>query len=293
MRAIGILTRNFDSWCSLRLRKAIAARGYTAVHLSFRDLVARVGAGVRVGAREVDVVKNVDAVIVRPLGRGSLDECLFRVDLLHRLERLGVVVVNRPSAIEVCIDKYHAVSLLEENGIPVPKTVVTESVEEALKAFHELGGDVVVKPLFGSRGIGVARITDADVAERVFRTLRFLRHVLYVQEFFPHGERDIRAFVVGGKVIAAMYREADSWKTNIAKGARPRPLKLSSELEELAVRAAEVLGCEVAGVDILEGPSGAVVTEVNSQPSWRGLQSVTKVDIADSIVAYVVEKLAK
>jgi RimK family alpha-L-glutamate ligase len=117
--------------------------------------------------------------------------------------------------------------------------------------------------------------------------------VLYVQEFVRHGVSDIRAFVVGDRVVAAMRRVAEGWKTNVSLGAKPTPLELDESLERLAVKASGVIGCKVAGVDILEGEVGPVVVELNSQPGWRGLQSVTEVDIADEIVGFVLSELKR
>ena len=165
-----------------------------------------------------------------------------------------------------------------------------ESYPPIARCFH-LGGDVVVKPLFGSRGVGATRISDPDVAARVFRTISFYHGVLYLQEFIPHGRADIRAFVIGDRVVAAMHRIAKTWKTNVSLGAKPVPLNLSEELKNLAVKAAEVIGCKVTGVDIVEGPEGPVVIELNSQPGWRGLQSVTKISIADEIISYILSEL--
>jgi RimK family alpha-L-glutamate ligase len=213
------------------------------------------------------------------------------MNLLHRLERLGMLIINPPLAIERSVDKYCALTLFQENGLPVPQTAVTESHDEALKCFHELGGDVVVKPLFGSRGVGATRISDPDVAARIFRTISFYHGVLYLQKFTPHGATDIRAFVIGNRVVAAMRRMAETWKTNVSLGARPASLNLPGELENLAVKAAQVIGCKVTGVDIIEGPEGPVVIELNSQPGWRGLQSVTKTNIADEIISYIISEL--
>ncbi|MCX8204839.1 MAG: RimK family alpha-L-glutamate ligase [Candidatus Nezhaarchaeota archaeon] len=288
----GLLTRNVDSWCSSQLCDSMKKRGIEPVPLRFQQLSARVGFKTKASSRHLPV-DELDALIVRPIGPGSLDECLFRIDLLHTLSRAGLLVVNHPSAIERCIDKYFTLAFLGESGIRVPRTVVTENVEEALAAFDELGGDVVCKPLFGSRGIGVTRLTDREVALRVFRTLAFTHHVIYIQEFIPHGTRDIRAFVIGGEVAASMYRESSSWKTNIAQGARPLAFKPSEELVELAVKAAGLMGCEVAGIDFLESREGFYLTEVNSQPGWRGLQSVAKVNIADAIIDHVAKLVKK
>jgi len=190
------------------------------------------------------------------------------------------------------VDKYCALTLLEEHGLPVPRTAVTENPEEAIKAFHELGEDIVVKPLFGSRGTGSTRVSDPDVAIRVFRTVSFYHGVLYLQEFIPHGFSDVRTFVVGERVLASMRRVANNnWKTNVSLGAKPVPIKVDKEMEELALKATETIGCKVAGIDLLEGPEGSMILELNSQPGWRGLQSVTTINIADEIVTYVLSQL--
>jgi len=257
----------------------------------FRRLVARVGFKPQVTVDAHDVLSELEAVIVRPVGRGSLEEIIFRMDLLHRLVRLGTYVLNPPSAIERSIDKYYALALLEEAGLPVPRTVVAENADAALGGFRELGGDVVVKPIFGSRGVGSTRISDADVAERVLRALEFNHQVAYIQEFVPHGNFDFRIFVLGGKVLASMRRIAENWKTNVSRGAKPEPYSPPKEVEKLAVEAAETVGCEVAGVDILETEKGPLLIDLNSQPGWKGLQSVTEVNIADEIVRHVLNKV--
>jgi len=243
-----------------------------------------------VSFKDVDLIGDLGALLVRPIGRGSLDEVIFQMDMLHKLTRMGVPVVNQPSAIEKAVDKYYALALLSEKGVPVPRTVVTENVSEALRAFKSFGGEAVVKPVFGSRGIGAARISNPDVAERVFRTLRFHRHVIYIQEFIPHGKRDMRTLVIGGKVVAAMYRVSDSWKTNVSLGATPVHADIAEQAEELALNAAKAIGCEIAGVDMMESDAGLLVNEVNSQPGWRGLQTTTKINIADEIAEYVLTK---
>jgi len=238
---------------------------------------------------EKSALEGYDAIIVRSIPGGSLEQIIFRVDVLHRLEDLGVRVVNSARTIERAVDKYYTSALLEDAGIPTPRTVVAERFDEAMEAFRELGNDVVVKPLFGSEGQGMVRVCDEDAAYRVFRALELGRYVFYLQEFIPHGTWDIRSFVVGGEVVAAMVRRAESWKTNVARGASVEPLELSEKLRELSLRASAVLEADYAGVDILEAEGGGYyVTEVNGIPGWRGLQSTTEVDIAGRIVEHVV-----
>jgi RimK family alpha-L-glutamate ligase len=290
---IGIITRNKNSWSSSQLRKALTKRKIPHICFSFPQLVAHIGYKPYLKVGNTSIIENLDAIIIRPIGRGSLEEIVFRMDMLYKLQRLGFYVINPPEAIEHCVDKYDILAILEENGIPVPRTAVTENVDEALKAFDELGGDVVVKPLFGSRGIGSTRVRDAEIASTIFRNVTFYHGVIYLQEFVHHGFSDIRAFVVGDRVVAAMRRVANSWKTNYSQGARPEPITLEKAIEDLAVKSAKLIDCKIAGVDILESPRGPLVVEVNSQPGWRGLQSVVKVNIADEIVNFIVSEVKK
>ena len=289
---VGIISRKPSAWCSSQLARAFEELGARVRFLRFDRLMGRVGARPLASHRAPDLAElaKLDAIVVRPIGRGSLEEIIFRMDLLRRLEAEGVFVVNPAEAIEICSDKYRALWHMELAGLPVPRTAVTEDVRSAMRAFRELGGDVVVKPIFGSRGVGSVRVADPETALRVFRAIAFQHGVIYMQEFVPHGDFDVRALVVGDRVIAAMRRVARAWKKNIYQGARPEPYELSEELAELAVRAAEATSCLVAGVDILPGPEGPLVVEVNSQPGWRGLQSVSRVDIAREIASFVLEK---
>jgi RimK family alpha-L-glutamate ligase len=280
-----------DSWSSTQLREALTKRGVPHECFTFPKLIAQLGQKPYFKVNNVKVLEELDALVIRPIGRGSLEELVFRMDMLYKLERQGFLVINPAEAIEHCVDKYDILALLEDNAVPVPRTVATESVTEALKAFAELGGDVVVKPLFGSRGVGATRLVDSEIASTVFKAITFHHGVIYIQEFVPHGYSDIRAFVIDNHVIAAMRRVSESWKTNFSQGAKPTPLELTSELEELAVKSAKVVGCKIAGVDILEGPKGPVIVDVNSQPGWKGLQMVTKVNVADEIVNFILSEL--
>jgi len=277
----------------MQLKNSFIRKGVTPLCFRFQDLIARIGFKPEFSIDETDVLKAMKAIIVRPIGRGSLEEIIFRMDLLHRLQRLGMYILNSPSAIERAVDKYYALSLLEERGLPVPRTVVAESAEAALSVFMDLGEDVVVKPIFGSRGIGSTRISDLEVAERIFRALDFNHQVLYIQEFIPHGDYDLRLLVLGKKVLASMKRVAASWKTNISLGAKPVPYDPPREIKEMAVNAAETLGCELAGVDILQTRKGPLLIEVNSQPGWKGLQTATEINIADEIAGYIIAKVKK
>jgi RimK family alpha-L-glutamate ligase len=284
---IGILGSR-RGWHVEALREALERKGVPVECFPITRFVARISEKPRIRIEE-QVLEDYDAVIVRSIPAGSLEQIIFRVDVLHRLEDLGVRVVNSARTIERTVDKYYTSALLEDAGIPTPRTVVTERFDEAMEAFKELG-DVVVKPLFGSEGRGMVRVNDEDAAYRVFRALELGRYIFYLQEFIPHAHWDIRAFVIGGEVVAAMVRRADTWKTNVAKGASVEPLELSEELRDVSLRASAVLEADYAGVDILKAEGGGYyVTEVNGIPGWKGLQKTTDVDIAGRIVEHVVE----
>jgi RimK family alpha-L-glutamate ligase len=167
------------------------------------------------------------------------------------LENAGVRILNSASAIERGVDKYYTLTLMEDEGLPVPRTIVTEGFDDAMDAFDELGRDVVVKPLFGSEGRGMVRVSDRDTAYRVFRALELGRYVYYLQVYVPHGCKDIRVFVVGDTAVAAMMRRGETWKTNISNGARAECLKPDKMLADMSIRAAKALGAEYAGIDIL------------------------------------------
>jgi RimK family alpha-L-glutamate ligase len=282
-----------DAWSSTQVREALTKRGIQYECFTFPRLVARLAYKPYFKVNGTSILEDLDGLIIRPIGRGSLEELVFRMDMLYRLERQGFYMVNPPTAIEHCVDKYDILAILEDVGVPVPRTLATESVNEALKAFSELGGDVVVKPIFGSRGQGATRIVDVDIADTVFKAITFHHGVIYMQEFVPHGYSDIRAFVIGDRVVASMRRVAKGWKTNYSQGAKPAPAKISKEFEELAVKSAKAVGCKIAGVDILEGPEGPCIVDVNSQPGWKGLQVVTEVNIAEEIVSFVLSELKK
>ena len=276
-----------SGWHEARLLAAFAARGAAPEVAPVTALTARLGAAPRLEAGGVPL-DDCAAVLVRAIPAGSLEQVIFRVDALHRLVRLGVPVVNSPRCIERSVDKYFTSALLEHAGLPTPRTLVCERFDDAMAAFRALGGDVVVKPLFGSEGRGIVRVSDVDLAYRTFRALEVVRSVFYVQEYLPHGGRDLRAFVVGGRVIAAMTRRAAGWKTNVAQGAAVEAAVLPAAVARLARRAAAELEADYAGVDLVTTEDGRVlVLEVNGIPGWQGLQRTTAVDVAGAIADHV------
>src|SRR5262250_1579382 len=190
-----------DGWHVRDLSRAATLLGHHTEAVDFRRVRTHV-------AGPSDPLSNFDAVVVRTMPPGSLEQVVFRMDVLHRLKARGVLVINPPAAVETCVDKYLTTARLEAAGLRVPPTIVCQHADAALEAFAALGGDVVVKPLFGSEGRGMVRIADPELAWRTFRTLERVQSVLYLQQFIAHPGWDVRAFVLGEQVIAAMRRQA-------------------------------------------------------------------------------------
>jgi RimK family alpha-L-glutamate ligase len=291
MRVVILASRT--GWHTDELQRALAERGHVGAVASYQGLVARLGT--RSGAAaclasDGQSLLDAGAVLARIIPAGSLEQIIYRVDALHWLEERGVRVINSPRTVERTVDKFYTSALLQEAGLETPETAVCEQSEEAFAAFRRME-DVIVKPLFGSMGLGMVRVSDEDVAFRVFRALDAIRGVYYLQRAIDHDGRDVRAFVVGGRVVGAIERQAPApggrsgWRTNVSRGGHARPLELPQDWRDLAVRAARAVGADYAGVDLLPARDGTVyVLEVNGIPGWRGLQQATSLDVAGAIV---------
>ncbi len=268
-------------WHVRDLVRAAHQRGHDAVPVDFRKVHAAIPHSCN--------LDGFDAVLVRTMPPGSLEQVVFRMDVLHQLETKGVRVLNPPRALEICVDKYLASARLENAGLPTPPTAVCQDAETAFAAYERLGGDVIVKPLFGSEGRGMVRVESPDLAWRVFRTLERMQTILYVQQTIAHPGWDLRVFVLGERVLAAMRRHAkEGWRTNVAQGGRAEAVSVTAEEERLALAAARAVGAQVAGVDLLPRPDGAYdVLEVNAVPGWRALAPATGVDVGRAIVEFL------
>jgi RimK family alpha-L-glutamate ligase len=286
-----------SGWHTDELRRALAARGHTCVLASYASLVARIASdtGTQLQVLPVDAAgrrqyllgdsRSPDAVLARIIPNGSLEQIIFRVDALHWLEDRGIRVLNSPRAIERTVDKFYTSARLRDAGLPTPETVVCEDFATAMAAIREMG-EVIVKPIFGSMGHGLVRIADPEIGFRVLRPLEQTGAVFYVQRAIDHGGSDIRAFVVGGRVIGAIERQANDgdWRTNVSRGGSAHRVELCDRDRELAIEAAAAVGADYAGVDLLPSAEGAYVLEVNGIPGWQGLQRATGIDVAGAIV---------
>ncbi len=277
-------------WHVQDLRRAADDLGIQLSPIPFPQIVGRNGPGTRPLEAGGIPLSGVEGVLVRMMPPGSLEQVVYRMDSLHRLAALGVAVMNPPGAVEASVDKYLALARIEAEGLPVPPTWVGEGARGALSAFAELGGDVVVKPLFGSEGRGLVRLTEVEAARRVFHALERIGSVLYVQKFIPNAGYDLRVFVLGNHAIGAIRRHArpGDWRSNVAVGGRAEAIPISPEIEQVAVRAAGAVGAIMAGVDLLpQEHAPPVVIEVNAVPGWKALSAATGVDVAAEILAHL------
>jgi [lysine-biosynthesis-protein LysW]--L-2-aminoadipate ligase len=225
-----------------------------------------------------------------------LDRCVAHARAgyaIRAFERWGIPTLNSADSVHLCDDKAENSLALEAAGVPSPRTVLAFTLESALRACELVGYPAVLKPVAGSWGRLLAKVNGPDQAKAVIAQkleLGSVSHgVVYVQEFVPKPDRDIRAYVVGDRVLAASYRSADHWVTNAARGATSLPCPITPEIEELAMRACRAVGARLAGVDLIETADGLKVIEVNSGGEFRGLMGTTETNIAAEIVSEAIE----
>lgn len=213
------------------------------------------------------------------------------------LASAGVEVVNNADAMEVCGDKWRTTTALQVAGVATPRTVLGLTPQAALAATDSIGYPAVIKPLVGSWGRLVVRLSDRACAEGVFEYVAALpgpqSHLGYVQELIGEPCRDIRAIVVGGDLLGAVYRAGEQWRANVALGAQTRPCEVTTEISTLSINAAAAVGADIAGVDLIEDRDGRLlVLEVNHRVEFTGFQSAfaDRVDVADRMVEHLLER---
>lgn len=286
---IGIVASDASGWHTGRLLRA-AQKAARAEILDPRDLALHIdadGAAVWFGAESADVF---DALLLRGLSNAGLTD--LQLEGYRLVEGQVPVVVNRVGPILTALDKARTSFLLRKAGLPTPPTLITQHQDEA-EAAVERYGEAVLKPLYGSLGEGIARVVPgAEAADHIRRLLSALGAV-YVQKFVGPGGRDIRGFVVGGRVAAAIHRVAKEgeWITNVFQGAKTEPADLSDDLRTLCVKAAAVIGLDYTGVDMIETADGPTILEVNGTPSWMGVDRTCNRDMAEEIVGHVLRKV--
>ncbi|MCS7120420.1 MAG: lysine biosynthesis protein LysX [Nitrososphaerota archaeon] len=243
-----------------------------------------------------------DSKLKDDYGDVVLQRCVSYFRGLHItaiLEKAGISVINPLNVSLICGNKLFTTLALIKADVPVPKTYIAFAEDGVSKAFDELGYPVVMKPVVGSWGRLVALIRDRDSAKAVVESREQMQNALlqiyYLQEYVKRPPRDIRALVIGDKVVAASYRYSPEgeWRTNVARGGVSKPCPVTSDLEEIVLRAAESVGGGVLAVDCMESPDGILVHEVNNTVEFRGLYSATRVDIPGEIIRYAVKVMKK
>lgn len=231
-----------------------------------------------------------DVIINRGIGIRKTKYIFFRVDIYRAFELLGIPMINSAECMEISTNKMLASLLLKQNNIPTPETIVCEDEKKAMNAFYTLGEDVIVKPMYGSKGTGVTRVNNEGFAEYFFYNLARMDEPFYIQKYIEHYNKDIRAFVIGDQVVASMERIGTGWKTNIAKGAVGRAIKLDDEATELAIKSVKISKGEIMGVDLMKTEDKYYVIEVNAVPGINGIQEATRLDIAGMMADYIIKR---
>jgi len=279
-----------ESWYFRDLQRATESLGHTVERTDFTSLIGQPGSRDGFG----NPFGRPEALIVRSMPAGSLEQVIFRMDVLGRLEAGGLPVVNPPKSLECAIDKYLTTAKLAAADLPVPPTIVCETTTAALEAMQRLGGDVVVKPLFGAEGRGIVRVTDPDMGWRVFSTLERLQAVIYLQKFIAHPGYDVRILVLDGKILGGMRRySGDDFRTNVARQGKGRLYTPTDEECRLALAAMDVTGVRFGGIDLLQDRDGQqFVLEVNAVPGWRAFAKATGLDVAVAFIRHLASCLA-
>jgi tetrahydromethanopterin:alpha-L-glutamate ligase len=279
------------AWSTERLRDALAACGAETITVDPAGCVLDLAEGT-VSFEGLDL-GTLDGAVVKKLGATADPLTPSRVHLLHQLEHRGVRVFSRARAIAEVNDRYRMTQRLGQSGIPIPHTVVAESVWAADVVIREWGR-VVVKPLVTSKGRGMLLLHAGKPYRLALRRWqRTWGMPFYLQEFVPNAGRDIGAIVLNGRVLGAYYRVADrgGWMTTTAAGGSYEACEVTSEIARLAVRAADLFGLEFTGVDLVETPGGYLVYEVSAFGGFAGLWRSQRIDAAKAYAEYVVQAL--
>jgi ribosomal protein S6--L-glutamate ligase len=289
---VAILSRGPKLYSTRRLKEACRRAGHNVKvydPLAFAIDVAAGQPNLRYGGKPF---ARVDAVIPR-VGAANT---LFATAVLRQFEQIGVYSVNSAQAMSVSRDKLRSMQILSRHRIGLPKTAFVHDLSQIAAAIDQIGGPpVVIKLLSGAHGLGVILAESKQGAESIVEALQVAAQQNALIQQFVHESRgrDIRAFVVGHRVVAAMRRiaDGDEFRSNIHRGGRAEKVVLDAEYERTALHAAQILGLRVAGVDMLEGRDGPLVTEVNGSPGLEGIELATSVDVAGAIVQLIEDEV--
>jgi ribosomal protein S6--L-glutamate ligase len=289
---IAILSRAPRSYSTQRLRQAALDRGHNVKVLNTLRFA------IDLSGDEPDLhfrgkqLSEYDAILPR-IGASIT---YYGTAVVRQFEQMDVYTPNTASGISNSRDKLRANQILSRHGIAMPPTAFVRNRADVVPAIERVGGaPVVIKLLEGTQGIGVILAPDIKVAEAIIETMHSTRQNVLIQKFIKESKgRDIRALVVGDRVVAAMRRTAqnEDFRSNVHRGGTVQRVELDEEYERTAVRAAQIMGLKVAGVDMLEGKDGPLVMEVNSSPGLEGIENATNLDVAGAIVDYIANQVA-
>jgi len=285
-----VISRNPELYSTRRLVEAGESRGHQFVVRDPLKFTVHVSTSPALYYHSRKIA-TPDAVIPR-IGASIT---FFGLSVVRQFEHLKVFSLNDSQSIACSRDKLRALQVLNYHRIPHPKTAVVRRKSEILKAIEEIGGaPVVIKLIEGTQGVGVVLAEDLSTAQTIMELLQFAKQNVLVQQFVKEARgQDIRAFVVGNRVVASMRRIASQgdFRSNVHRGGRVEALELPPSYAEMAVRSAQLVGLQVAGVDLIESKEGPMVLEVNSSPGLEGIERATGVDVAAEIVKYLESKV--
>jgi tetrahydromethanopterin:alpha-L-glutamate ligase len=288
---IGIVVSDQKDWTSQALLASFINRDIDAIFLDFSELITCIGNDMSFRSNSIDLL-NLDALVVRDLGRRGAIDVSFRFETLQALVQRSINVINPPEAIARAANKFATSRALHDAAVPTPKTAVTTSSKEAQKALHEFG-KAVSKPLFGYKGKDIILLEDDNEADLVrLESIIEAQGLVYLQEFIASDSpRDIRAFVVDDHVFGAIFRIAPpgQWISNLARGGHAKPCHITEEIKELATKASQAVGTSYCGVDLLETTDGLKVIEVNGTPSGKGIFEALGVNVTEAIADHVID----
>jgi ribosomal protein S6--L-glutamate ligase len=289
---LAILSRAPRAYSTQRLRAAAIARGHDAKVLNTLRFA------IDLSGDEPDLqyrgkpLSDYDAIVPR-IGASIT---YFGTAVVRQFEQMDVYTPNTANGIANARDKLRATQILSRHNIAMPATTFVRTRADVRPAIERVGGaPVVIKLLEGTQGIGVILAPEAKVAEAIIETLHSTNQNVLIQRFVAESRgRDIRALVVGDRVVAAMRRTAigDEFRSNVHRGGTVEAVELAPEYEEAAVRSAQIMGLKVAGVDMLEGADGPLVMEVNSSPGLEGIERATQLDVAGAIIDHIADRVA-
>ena len=284
---IGILSRSEDLYSTSRLMEAAKTRGHDIEVLNYLHCYITIEKGKPSLHYQNNTLSQFDAVIPRI----GATYTFFGAAVVRQFEMMGVFCVNPSQAIVRSRDKLRAHQILAGAGVDMPSTGFARSVDEVDELIKSVGGyPVILKLLEGTHGTGVILVENYKQAKSTLDAFYSLKTNILIQEFISEAKgADIRVFVVGGKAVAAMERHAagGDFRSNLHKGGSAQSIKLTKQLKMTAQKAAKAIGLDVVGVDMIESKRGPLVLEVNSSPGLEGIETSTKIDIAEKIIQFI------